>query len=59
MQNIETKFVFFLETEDFSLVKDAEDLRIRNEGYSKYGFNALASRNIGIYRQLPDTRHKL
>lgn len=49
----------FTETEDFGLVKSLKDLEIRNEGYAKYGFNALASRNIGIYREVPDTRHNL
>lgn len=46
-------------TENFGFVKNSEDLQIRNEGYTKYAFNALASRNIGIYREIPDTRHKL
>ena len=47
------------DSEDFGLVKNLKDLEIRNEGFSKHGFNALASRNIGLYRELPDTRHKL
>ncbi|XKL61571.1 hypothetical protein PGB90_008628 [Kerria lacca] len=47
------------DSEDFSLVKNSEDLKIRNEGYRNYGFNALASRNIGIFREIPDTRHQL
>lgn len=40
-------------------MKNLDDLKLRNEGYSKYGFNALASRNIGDLREIPDTRHKL
>lgn len=52
-------FNMILDSEDFSLVKNSEDLKIRNEGYRNYGFNALASRNIGIFREIPDTRHQL
>uniref|UniRef100_A0A1B6JV54 Polypeptide N-acetylgalactosaminyltransferase n=2 Tax=Homalodisca TaxID=139475 RepID=A0A1B6JV54_9HEMI len=40
-------------------VKTAEDLRIRDEGYKLFGFNALASRNLNYHRKVPDTRHKL
>lgn len=49
----------FSDSQGFGFVKNLDDLKIRNEGYSKYGFNALASRNIGNFRKIPDTRHKL
>ncbi|XP_065215571.1 polypeptide N-acetylgalactosaminyltransferase 35A-like [Planococcus citri] len=47
------------DSQGFGFVKNADDLKLRNEGYTKYGFNALASRNIGNMRDIPDTRHKL
>ncbi|XP_075212719.1 polypeptide N-acetylgalactosaminyltransferase 35A-like [Lycorma delicatula] len=44
---------------ELGLVKTIEDLKVRDEGYKLYGFNALASRNLGFHRDLPDVRHKL
>lgn len=41
------------------MVKTVEDLRFRDEGYKLHGFNALASRNLGYNRIIPDTRNKL
>lgn len=44
---------------ELGMVKTVEDLRFRDEGYKLHGFNALASRNLGYNRTIPDTRHKL
>ncbi|XP_073989457.1 polypeptide N-acetylgalactosaminyltransferase 35A-like [Rhodnius prolixus] len=44
---------------DIGLVKNAADLKFREEGYKLHGFNALASKNLDYHRDIPDTRHKL
>uniref|UniRef100_A0A1B6DK05 Polypeptide N-acetylgalactosaminyltransferase n=1 Tax=Clastoptera arizonana TaxID=38151 RepID=A0A1B6DK05_9HEMI len=44
---------------ELGMVKNLEDLRIRDEGYKFYGFNALASHNLAYNRKVPDTRHKM
>lgn len=44
---------------DHGFVKTLGDLKLRDEGYKKHGFNTLASRNIGQFREIPDTRHPL
>lgn len=41
------------------MVKNYDDQRKRDEGYKNYSFNILVSDNIGMHRELPDTRHKL
>lgn len=41
------------------MVKDLEDQRKRDEGYKNYSFNVLISDNLGVQRNVPDTRHKL
>ncbi|XP_022125136.2 polypeptide N-acetylgalactosaminyltransferase 35A isoform X1 [Pieris rapae] len=41
------------------LIRNAEDVRIREKGYNLHAFNTLISQRIGNHRQLPDTRHKL
>ncbi|XP_049884954.1 polypeptide N-acetylgalactosaminyltransferase 35A [Pectinophora gossypiella] len=43
----------------FGLIRNAEDVRIRDKGYSMHAFNTLISQRIGNYRGLPDTRNKL
>ncbi|XP_076748570.1 polypeptide N-acetylgalactosaminyltransferase 35A [Xylocopa sonorina] len=45
--------------DELGMVKNIEDQRKRDEGYKNYSFNILVSDNIGLYRELPDTRHKL
>lgn len=41
------------------MVKNLEDQHKRDEGYKNYAFNVLISDNLGIRRNIPDTRHKL
>jgi len=41
------------------MVKNLEDQRKRDEGYKSYAFNVLISDNLGVRRNIPDTRHKL
>lgn len=43
----------------FGLIRNAEDVRIRDSGYSVHAFNTLISNRIGNHRGLPDTRNKL
>ncbi|XP_023954125.2 polypeptide N-acetylgalactosaminyltransferase 35A isoform X2 [Bicyclus anynana] len=43
----------------FGLIHNAEDVRIREQGYSMHAFNTLISQRIGTFRGLPDTRFKL
>jgi len=41
------------------MVKNLEDQQKRDGGYKNYAFNILISDNLGIQRDIPDTRHKL
>ncbi|KAG6457970.1 hypothetical protein O3G_MSEX010589 [Manduca sexta] len=43
----------------FGLIRNAEDVRIRDKGYNLHAFNTLVSQRIGNHRGLPDTRNKL
>ncbi|XP_013179562.1 PREDICTED: polypeptide N-acetylgalactosaminyltransferase 35A isoform X1 [Papilio xuthus] len=43
----------------FGLIRNAEDLRIREQGYNLHAFNALISQRIGNHRTIPDTRDKM
>ncbi|CAH0716443.1 unnamed protein product, partial [Brenthis ino] len=43
----------------FGLIHNAEDVRVREEGYSLHAFNTLISQRIGNHRGVPDTRNKL
>ncbi|XP_050575645.1 polypeptide N-acetylgalactosaminyltransferase 35A [Bombus affinis] len=45
--------------DELGMVKNFEDQRKRDEGYKNYSFNILVSDNIGMHREIPDTRHKL
>ncbi|XP_028035496.1 polypeptide N-acetylgalactosaminyltransferase 35A-like isoform X1 [Bombyx mandarina] len=45
--------------EQFGLIRNSEDLRIRDKGYNLHAFNTLISQRIGDHRDLPDTRNKL
>nr|XP_016925049.1 polypeptide N-acetylgalactosaminyltransferase 35A [Drosophila suzukii] len=41
------------------VVRNKQDKYIRDIGYKHHAFNALVSNNIGLFRQIPDTRHKV
>ncbi|KAH8289878.1 hypothetical protein KR054_007796, partial [Drosophila jambulina] len=41
------------------VVRNKQDKYIRDIGYKHHAFNALVSNNIGLYREIPDTRHKV
>lgn len=44
---------------EFGLVRDAKDQFIRDNGYKTHAFNVLVSKQIGDFRDIPDTRHKM
>lgn len=44
---------------DLGLVRNTEDQKIREDGYSKHAFNVLVSSRLGYHRIIPDSRHKL
>jgi polypeptide N-acetylgalactosaminyltransferase len=44
---------------NFGLIKNVEDQFIRDNGYKTHAFNVLVSQQIGNYREIPDTRHKV
>ena len=56
MQNI---LNLFIGLDELGMVRNFDDQRKRDEGYKNYSFNILVSDNIGLHRELPDTRHKL
>ncbi|XP_054742504.1 LOW QUALITY PROTEIN: polypeptide N-acetylgalactosaminyltransferase 35A [Anastrepha obliqua] len=41
------------------VLRDKKDKYIRDIGFKNHAFNALISNNIGPYREVPDTRHKV
>ncbi|CAK1588228.1 unnamed protein product [Parnassius mnemosyne] len=45
--------------DQYGLIRNAEDVRIREKGYNLHAFNALISQRIGNHRGLPDTRNKM
>ncbi|XP_034195831.2 polypeptide N-acetylgalactosaminyltransferase 35A [Osmia lignaria lignaria] len=45
--------------DELGMIRNFDDQRKREEGYKNYSFNILVSDNIGLHRELPDTRHKL
>jgi polypeptide N-acetylgalactosaminyltransferase len=44
---------------EFGLIKNVEDQFIRDNGYKTHAFNVLVSQQLGNYREIPDTRHKV
>lgn len=44
---------------ELGMVKNADDKRIRDEGYKIHAFNTLVSKSLSYHRDVPDTRHKL
>ncbi|KAH8298231.1 hypothetical protein KR018_011435 [Drosophila ironensis] len=47
------------ESELLGVVRNKQDKYIRDIGYKHHAFNALVSNNIGLFREVPDTRHKV
>lgn len=43
----------------FGLVRDVKDQLTRDNGYKTHAFNVLVSQQIGDFRDIPDTRHKM
>ncbi|CAK1554120.1 unnamed protein product [Leptosia nina] len=43
----------------FGLIHNVEDVRLREKGYNVHAFNTLISQRIGNHREIPDTRNKL
>lgn len=41
------------------MVKNEEEQFLRDIGYKRHAFNTLVSMKIGLFRDIPDTRHKL
>lgn len=41
------------------MVRNLEDQQKKDSGYKDYAFNVLISDNLGVRRNIPDTRHKL
>ncbi|XP_037957316.1 polypeptide N-acetylgalactosaminyltransferase 35A [Teleopsis dalmanni] len=45
--------------EALGVIRNKHDKYIRDIGYKHYAFNAFISNQIGTYRDVPDTRHKV
>lgn len=43
----------------YGIINNLDDQHIRDLGYKNHAFNALVSNNIGLKRDIPDTRHKI
>jgi polypeptide N-acetylgalactosaminyltransferase len=44
---------------NLGLVRNSEDQKIREDGYSKHAFNVLVSSRLDYHRKIPDSRHKM
>lgn len=44
---------------EYGLIKTVEDQLVREEGFKTHAFNVLVSNNLGVIRDIPDTRHKV
>lgn len=44
---------------DLGLVRNAEEQRIKDEGYKVHAYNVLLSNKLGYHREIPDTRNPL
>ena len=51
--------LFDCTADEFGMVKNTEDQFLRDSGYKRHAFNILVSNNIGLVRDVPDTRNKL
>jgi len=47
-----------IDPSDIGLVKNAEDKKIRDDGYRDFAYNSLVSKRLGFHRDINDTRHK-
>ncbi|CAO1415355.1 unnamed protein product [Diamesa tonsa] len=45
--------------EEFGIIRNAEDQNVRDNGFKTHAFNVLVSNNIGLIRDIPDTRHQI
>lgn len=45
--------------DELGIVRNNEDLILRENGYAEHAFNLLISKRLGLHRQIKDTRHKL
>lgn len=45
--------------EEFGIIRSIEDQATRDSGYKTHAFNVLVSNNLGSFRHIPDTRHKV
>lgn len=46
-------------SDQFGMVRNADEQYLRDIGYKRHAFNILVSQNLGFIRDIPDTRHKL
>lgn len=44
---------------NLGLVRNTEDQKIREDGYSHHAFNVLVSSRLDYHRKIPDSRHKM
>lgn len=44
---------------EYGLIRNLEDQFIRDNGYKTHAFNVLVSNQIGLKREIQDTRHKM
>lgn len=51
--------IVFFHSDEFGMVKNAEEQMLRDIGYKRHAFNILVSSKIGLTRDIPDTRNKL
>lgn len=49
----------FTFSDEFGMVRNAEEQYLRDIGYKRHAFNILVSNKIGLIRDIPDTRNKL
>lgn len=51
--------ILFSVSDEFGMVRNAEEQYLRDIGYKRHAFNILVSSKIGLIRDIPDTRNKL
>ena len=44
--------------DDIGAAHNADDVKLRDEGYKMYAFNTLVSSRLSLHREIPDTRHR-